>query len=114
MKSLTDILNTPLTKPKPPKPPRPTIEGTQNFYIPRSGWSGFFIFLGCIGILVAGISIIVCINADYEQTKASSITLIIAGFIVAIQSFFLSFLINVFTDIRWFLSQMVEKQKEIK
>jgi hypothetical protein len=111
MKPIFDILNTPLTK---PKPIPPVIEGTQVFHIPRSGWSGFFIFLGCVGILIAGISILVALSSDSTEQTNISVALIIVGIAGAIQSFFLSFLINVFTDMRWLLSQIAGKQKETK
>src|SRR5665213_1483366 len=84
-----------------PSKPHDTIER-------RSWWSGFFIFLGIIGLIITGVSGFSYLNAE----SSSSITLVIVGIITTIQSFFFAFLINVFTDIRWFLSQIAEKQNK--
>ena len=62
-------------------------------------------------MILAGVGTFLYFNSE---STSSSIILLIVGLITAIQSFFFSFLINVFTDIRWFLSQIAEKQKEIK
>jgi heme/copper-type cytochrome/quinol oxidase subunit 2 len=83
----------------------------------QDGWYVFFRGLGIIGIVITIGAIIFCIiafNDNDEQARSTSIMLTIAGLVITIQSFFISFLINVFTDIRWFLGEIVKKQKETK
>jgi hypothetical protein len=79
----------------------------------RSGWSDFFIFLGVLVVLATGVILVFCIT-DSSQLNSSDmsffVTLIIVGVAVSIQSFFFAFLINVFTDIRWFLKELKDKQ----
>jgi hypothetical protein len=76
----------------------------------RSDWCKFFIFLGVISLIIAGIGVFMFLNS-YDGNKGESIIVIISGIVSSIQSFFISFLINVFTDIRWFLKELVEKNK---
>ncbi|HEY1718842.1 MAG TPA: hypothetical protein VGH42_11210 [Verrucomicrobiae bacterium] len=78
----------------------------------RSGWSGFFIFLGILAVLATGVSIIACImDVQSDSSEVSfDVTLIIVFIAVSIQSFFFAFLINVLTDIRWFLKELTDKQ----
>ena len=47
-----------------------------------------------------------------SQPENSSVTMIfvgVAGIVVGIQSFFFAFLVDVSTDIRWFLNKLVDK-----
>ena len=96
--------------------PTPEAETTEQIEQPieisrRSGWSGFFIFLGVAGIVMAFIGIKNYVSDDQAESKLPSVVFIISGVMCAIQSFFFSFLIDVFTDIRWFLKDLAEKDK---
>jgi hypothetical protein len=79
----------------------------------RSGWSDFFVFLGVLVVLATGVILVFCIT-DSTQLNSSDmsffVTLIIVGVAVSIQSFFFAFLINVLTDIRWFLKKLADKK----
>ncbi len=74
----------------------------------RSGWSVFFLILGCGGILTCIISIFLLI-ASNNDSPIQYLNFFIIGILAAIQCFFLSFLVDVFTDIRWFIKKISEK-----
>jgi len=82
----------------------------------RSSWSGLFRAIGILGLFVSAIGVFACINDSQSSdfSFGSKITYTIISLAVSLQSFFFAFIINVFTDIRWYLSQIVEKQKETK
>ena len=56
---------------------------------------------------------VICICAGFALLASPSIPLIAGGasILIGIQSFFVGFLINVFTDIRWFLQESLKVQK---
>lgn len=76
----------------------------------RSGWA--IAFLG-LGIAVSAVGVIAAFLAAVAGDRAggAAAAVILAGTAgLALLFFFLSFLVNVFTDIRWFLKLLVDRQ----
>ena len=74
--------------------------------LPRSGWAAFFLFLGFLSLFAAFV-----IWFDVADGVGSALT----GWIclaAALQMFFASFLVNVFTDIRWYLRALVMRDSK--
>ena len=69
----------------------------------RSAWSGLQFFCGFICI-IAG-----CIFLSKNEGITG-----IAFIAIGVQAFFVGYLINVFTDIRWFLQESLKVQREMK
>jgi hypothetical protein len=67
----------------------------------RSGWT---IFLR----LLAGISLLVSLLGGI--TSSGGIIVFAVGLVGAIQSLFFAFLVDVFTDIRWFLKKIADEK----
>jgi hypothetical protein len=76
----------------------------------RSGWSLAFSILGSMGLVAAGVGVLMYMKATYENDKNMAISCILFGAIGAIQFFFLSFIVSVLTDIRWFLRPVVKAE----
>ena len=77
----------------------------------RSGWSRFQY---CIGFICVSIGIFL-LNSHAAPAKGATAFLVGWGFIAfGIQACFVGFLINVITDIRWFLQQSLTVQREIR
>jgi hypothetical protein len=79
--------------------PTTAITATQPEITRRSGWSGVLIFIGVLS-LVGGI---------LGAVIGTSAMILVLGLVGAIQAFFFAFLVDVFTDIRWFLKKLVER-----
>ena len=87
----------------------------------RSSWSTFFFICGLINLVVFFVCLFSFLNSiltlekspssDVTQMLFTSYTFIysVVSLAAAIQSFFMGFLIDVFTDIRWFLSQAITR-----
>jgi hypothetical protein len=75
----------------------------------RSSWSTFFVFCGSLGGLIFFFGIFVFIASKNENDRALSLTLLLIGALSAVQCLFFSFVIDVFTDIRWFIKKISEK-----
>ena len=75
----------------------------------RSGWADVLKFFGSASILLffAGFFCLMSVN-----TRPAAPALLIVGAAGAIQCFFFSFLVDVFTDIRWFLKKIAENQSQ--
>lgn len=69
----------------------------------RSGWSSFMKVIGWICVVLGGGSLVASIVLDGGSSEKTTILIAIA---IGIQSLFFSFLIDVFTDIRWFLKEI--------
>ena len=107
---LIDLSNPPVAAEPPPqketKAATPQVIDEYNIDR-RSGWSGGLTALGLFSILLFFIGI-VCFN---DRTAAPfAPTLLIVGAVGALQCFFFAFLVDVFTDIRWFLKKIAENQ----
>jgi len=76
----------------------------------RSSWSTAFIVSGCVGCLLIVLSIFSFIASKNDNQFSQGLSLMIAGAVGSLHGYFFSFLINVFTDIRWFLKKISEKQ----
>ena len=81
----------------------------------RSGWSTVFRLLGAINFFIFVIAIGWGKLQDLEpsMTRIDSNILFwvgVFGFLGGIQCYFFAFLVDVFTDIRWFVSQIAERQ----
>jgi len=70
-----------------------------------SFWSIMFIIIGIL-LIVGGVVSMVFV----EKSGAWIYTVVLIG--SGIQCFFCSFLVGVFTDMRWYLRKLVEKTKE--
>lgn len=76
----------------------------------RSGWSefmngaGLFILLsGCVAAWVVG-------NSEGKDTGFEAFIILACCVVGAVQAFFCAFLVNVFTDIRWFLKKLADER----
>jgi hypothetical protein len=76
----------------------------------RSGWSQFLQAVGVIFILGGIIGF--AVGWEHSRRKESPGAYIFLAICAAgaIQSFFFAFLIDVFTDIRWFLKKLVDRR----
>jgi hypothetical protein len=104
---LIDLSNPPVAAEPPPQKETKVAapEVIEEYNIDRrSGWSGGLNGLGlfCIFLFFMGIVF----------SKQFGPTLLIVGAAGALQCFFFAFLINVFTDIRWFLKKIAENQSQ--
>ena len=87
-------------------PDTSSIDDPEPIIARRSTWSGFLVFVGVISILVSVLSFA---YALFNDGRGSAHVLGIIACCAAIQSFFLAFLVDVLTDIRWFLHRIAEK-----
>lgn len=67
----------------------------------QSGWAGFFQFLA---VLTFFAGLFGCIAATHYDMASVAIAAAVAGVISSVELFFLGFLVDVFTDIRWHLA----------
>jgi len=74
----------------------------------RSGWSLTFTLLGWIGV-IAGCACGVFYFDASRDTQSSLLTGAIAGIAGGLQALLFGFLIDVFTDIRWYLKKIANK-----
>ena len=74
----------------------------------RSGWSTFFTWIGC-GLLVVGVAFFVFALGAPGRDQGPFLTVAIVGLAGSLQSLFFGFVINVFTDIRWYLQKIANK-----
>ncbi|MHC1766132.1 MAG: DUF4339 domain-containing protein [Verrucomicrobiia bacterium] len=72
----------------------------------RSDWSTFTRGIGVLSLIigVGGCSVIA------RDEAGPGLLLAACGIVVALHAFMFAFLVNVFTDIRWFLKQLVDKR----
>ncbi|MBM3877835.1 MAG: DUF4339 domain-containing protein [Verrucomicrobia bacterium] len=70
----------------------------------RSGWATFLRVVGCVNILVGLIGFVAS-----DDNRIGGILLAI-GLVGVIQSFFFAFLVDVFTDIRWFVKKIADER----
>lgn len=75
----------------------------------RSEWSGFLNVMGVL-CLVGGVGGCAVSSGVGEHLTAASWMILVAGIAFGLQAFFFAFLVDVFTDIRWFLKRLVDKQ----
>ena len=75
-----------------------------------SRWATLFAAFGVLGICTA----IAGGYVFHSIQESQGVLLVVSGAIVAVQSFFISFLIGVFTDIRWLLSRLLVDYAENK
>jgi len=75
-----------------------------------SKWSGIFRLLGIIGILVSLFGVGAVILGERTSIKEDGFIIATAGLISCIHCFFLGFLVDIFTDIRWYLAKLTMKQ----
>lgn len=69
----------------------------------RSGWSDALAILGVLNLLGALILLLIALNADKSGLGFEAFVLFAA---IAVNCFLFAFLVNVFTDIRWYLRQL--------
>ena len=74
----------------------------------RSGWSFTFTMIGWI-LIIAGVACGVFYFDARGDTKSSLLTGAIAGIAGGLQALLFGFLIDVFTDIRWYLAKIANK-----
>lgn len=73
----------------------------------RSGWSGFLTALGIVNFII-GLG--GCMVTGDRIDTGTPLIFLVVGMAVGLQCLFFSFLVNVFTDIRWFLKQLVDRE----
>jgi len=78
----------------------------------RSGWSQFLQAVGLISILGGIIGFAAEWRHFWKDDSPNALIFLVIGAAGAIQSFFFAFLIDVFTDIRWFLKKLVDGRKD--
>jgi len=80
-----------------------------NFIEPRrSDWSLVFTFIGC-ALLVLGLFASIILVDELKRHRDANPIVVIACFSGSLQAFLFGFLINVFTDIRWYLQKIANK-----
>tara|TARA_Y100000287_G_C13968709_1_gene232315 strand:+ start:269 stop:562 length:294 start_codon:yes stop_codon:yes gene_type:complete len=70
----------------------------------RSMWSSIQRIVGLV-LVILGLLLLFLVDSMYERFTAGTIVFI------GIQSLFISFLIDVFTDVRWYLSKINESSE---
>jgi hypothetical protein len=82
----------------------------------HSGWEDLFRLFGWFGLVVAGTGLIIAMSFSSSSSQSPSgatdflpIWLFVGGIIGSIHAFVVAFIISVLTDIRWRLSQHIEK-----
>ena len=89
--------------------PRNLPDPDSNIIEPRrSNWSLAFIFIGCV-LLVLGLFACGDFVKDINTYRKPNPIFVIACFGGSLQAFLFGFLINVFTDIRWYLQKIASK-----
>lgn len=96
------VLSSPSTPPS--QSPAPASSGPSITW--RSAWSDFFRVIGVLCLLGGMVGYVIA--ADSGDT--ASLVVLFVGFAGCLNAFFFAFLLDVFTDIRWFLKQLVDKQ----
>jgi len=74
----------------------------------RSGWSWFLKLVGVICLVGGMFWFFAAVYEERSDSARNAFIYIGIGIGGAIQSFFFAFLIDVFTDIRWFLKKLVD------
>lgn len=74
----------------------------------RSGWSSFLKVIGVICLVGGGLGFFAALSEGRNDSASNAFICIVIGIGGAIQSFFFAFLIDVFTDIRWFIKKLVD------
>ena len=72
----------------------------------RSGWATFLRVSGFVSILIGLVGILVGLAGDNMQV---GVVIFTTGLVGAIQSFFFAFLVDVFTDMRWFIKKLADE-----
>jgi hypothetical protein len=107
---LIDLSNPPVVAEPPPKKETkveaPKVIDEYNIQ-KRPEWADASKFFRAISLLLIFLSV-VCVFS--EKTAMAAPAFFIVGAVGALQCFFFSFLVDVFTDIRWFLKKIAENQ----
>ena len=74
---------------------------------PRSRWGILFTVLGCLLLVASWIPLIGLIVDPYPELWLTFIIFLGAG----LQMLFTSFIVNVLTDMRWYLKTLVKREK---
>ena len=69
----------------------------------RSSWGDVLKLLGGASLLIGVILLVVGLNYNKPEQAFAALTLFVAA---AVNCFFFAFLVDVFTDIRWYLCQL--------
>lgn len=91
----------------PPSPRRVTLEP---IVTRRTEWSLLLKVVGGICIVGGGIGFLGILGSGSNQSVGPAFICLVIGVAVGLYSFFFAFLIDVFTDIRWFLKKLVDVQ----
>jgi hypothetical protein len=84
----------------------PPAEFAEPEFTQRSAWSVAFYVIGLLSSIIGGVCIIISLFLFAYQVIPVWYGIVLLG--AGLQSIFWSFLIDVFTDIRWFLKQLVD------
>ncbi len=81
----------------------------------RSGWTEFLRVLGIISILVGLLGLFLLVisifmSSNDNQSNQAGFILLIVGTVGAVQSFLFAFLVDVFTDTRWFIKKIADER----
>lgn len=87
--------------------PRPSIRADPAPITRRSGWSLFLVIVGSSSLMAA----MVGAPLTHENGGPGGLVFV-CGVVGAIQAFLFAFLVDVFTDIRWFLKQLVDRSTD--
>ena len=75
----------------------------------RSSWALFFLILGIFLLVVSFLCLFFYFAALPQYKHPSQINFGIFGLVIGLQSLLFGFLINVFTDIRWYLAKIANR-----
>ncbi len=91
----------------------PSSQGAQRTP-PKSGWSVVFYVFGGLLLLLTGITLLRFFGDWLEYSEPDPELGLPCLYWIAgtLQVFFAGFLVNVFTDIRWYLRTLAERDKE--
>ena len=73
---------------------------------PSSGWAITFYIFGAIGLLASSLVLVALID---EEATLATFAISVA---FTLQMFFAGFIVDVLTDMRWYLKTLVKREKE--
>ena len=75
----------------------------------RSLWSSFWNIIGALCLAIGFFGFIILLNKSPDPESGRTFIFLIGALVAGLQAFFFAFLIDVFTDIRWLLTVIYNK-----
>lgn len=90
----------------PPSIPAPAPAQAIKLPPRESGWGSVFLACGILGLMAGAFGVFMIV-----MEEQIGVTVAIVGLLAGLQSFFVAFLINLLTDMRWYLAKINAAQK---